>query len=100
MERIQVEKADMKEYITKLELIIGQQRNYMVVEDKMEADLAEGECHPEDESVRKSLLEYKSMEEDGSIPEAATALLKETRESLKNPMNFYTFGIELNLDQR
>lgn len=90
----------MKQYLADLELIIAQQRNYMMIEETMEADLADGECPPENDSQRKSIQDYKSMEEEESVPEAVVSLLKDTRETLRDPLNFYTFGIELNLDQR
>lgn len=50
MQRMQNEKGDMRAYIVDLEIIIAQQRNFVAMEETMEAELADGEAPPEDES--------------------------------------------------
>lgn len=45
-------------------------------------------------------MTYKTMEDEGSVPTAAQAIINAHKQAINKPLNFYSYGIELNLDQQ
>lgn len=90
----------MKDEIIRLEEIIATQRNYVVMEEVMESDLASGELDPETRIEQSELSILEKMESQGEVPESAQKIIKEKRGLLDEAFSFYSFGIDLNDDQK
>ena len=63
------EKTYHLDYIRKLECIISEQRNFLGLEEHFVAEIAIGDCPPDDRYDQQALKELTKMEEECTIPE-------------------------------
>jgi hypothetical protein len=90
----------MKEEVIKLEFYIAQQRTYIVMEEEIETEMASGELDPESVFEQSELKSLDKMESEGEVHEPAALIIEEKRGLLSKAFGFFSFGIEINEEQR